>query len=253
MRYARIFGQSPSGETTVVLDAPRRDRDDPVTSDAFWKWATAQDLMKQAAAVAPLAEASIPRASSATGTKAMRRNYCQACFRDVAVYPGSGLVVAHNYRRPGFGYIVQNCEGSEWPPYDVNCELVKWAGQRQEQANVQDVREIQRLRRNEGTLSLWVESRDENGHRIPETHEQRLKAGRRWKIHEVVIHPEHLQWTEARNQVIQQRLGRLRTGWQALIFYRAAVRVWHPGVDVSEIQVTEVDRREKPAELEDEA
>ena len=243
--------QAPSGETTVVLDAPRRDRDDPVTSDAFWKWAAGQDLTKQAAAVAPLAEASIPRASSATGTKAMRRNYCQACFRDVAVYPGSGLVVAHNYRRPGFGYIVQNCGGADWQPYADSCEWLRPRIPHEAQRVTQFVHRIQEYRADRGTITVLVHARDERGRKVQETDAARKARFGDWQVTEVLVTPMHPQWVEVRDQVIQRLLGELRGAWQALIFYRAAVRVWHPGVDVSEIQVIEVDRQGKPAELED--
>ena len=43
---------------------------------------------------------------------------CACCFRAQKVMP-SGTMYNHGYLRPGYGYIVGGCPGSEFPPYSV--------------------------------------------------------------------------------------------------------------------------------------
>lgn len=48
---------------------------------------------------------------------------CQICFRSQKAR--SGLLVLHGYKRPGYGYIVGNCWGCGYAPFEVSCERTK--------------------------------------------------------------------------------------------------------------------------------
>lgn len=57
---------------------------------------------------------------------------CQACFRSQQTQPPVGfpvpltnVLVLHGYRRPGTGYIVGNCYGMKYAPFEVSCERTK--------------------------------------------------------------------------------------------------------------------------------
>lgn len=50
---------------------------------------------------------------------------CPVCFGDYVVYGKSPLMVHHGYERPGIGYIVGDCHGVNFPPFEVSCEGTK--------------------------------------------------------------------------------------------------------------------------------
>jgi len=48
---------------------------------------------------------------------------CQCCFRTQKVVRGA--MTLHGYKRPGTGYIIGNCRGTGYVPYEVSCEQTK--------------------------------------------------------------------------------------------------------------------------------
>lgn len=77
-------------------------------------------------------------AEKADRTRARTRDNtgtCPACFRNQKMTPGSlhgsdrtrpGMVL-HGYMRPGLGYVVGNCFGQGWPPFELSSEgTVAW-------------------------------------------------------------------------------------------------------------------------------
>lgn len=67
---------------------------------------------------------------------------CPVCFRVQKLTPGSlhgtdrsrpGMVL-HGYQRPGLGYVVGNCFGQGWPPWELSSEgTVAWVGRLHDQ------------------------------------------------------------------------------------------------------------------------
>ncbi len=84
----------------------------------FLRWAKEQGLMFHVEAkigAAPVKK-SRQETEENTGT-------CPCCFggfklRDVAGNPG---MVIHGYKRPGCGYIISNCHGVNYLPYELSC------------------------------------------------------------------------------------------------------------------------------------
>lgn len=54
---------------------------------------------------------------------------CQACFNSQVAKASNGAkvhsMVLHGYTRPGFGYIVGDCQGVKEIPYELSCEFTK--------------------------------------------------------------------------------------------------------------------------------
>lgn len=48
---------------------------------------------------------------------------CQGCFKDQKTR--DGRLVLHGYKRPGHGYILGNCWGHGYAPYQISCERTK--------------------------------------------------------------------------------------------------------------------------------
>lgn len=48
---------------------------------------------------------------------------CQICFRHQQTRAGN--LVLHGYKRPGYGYIVGNCYGHGFAPFEVSCDRTK--------------------------------------------------------------------------------------------------------------------------------
>lgn len=48
---------------------------------------------------------------------------CQACFGEFKVNEGSHQIVLHGYKRPGHGYIVGNCAGTDHAPFEYDTAL----------------------------------------------------------------------------------------------------------------------------------
>ena len=55
--------------------------------------------------------------------KSEMKGTCQACFL-VQKLP-NGKISLHGYERPGYGYIIGDCEGSYRLPYEQSCEVTK--------------------------------------------------------------------------------------------------------------------------------
>lgn len=51
------------------------------------------------------------------------RGTCQACFRKQKT--SDGKMVLHGYQRPGYGYIVGECWGVKYAPFELSCERTK--------------------------------------------------------------------------------------------------------------------------------
>jgi hypothetical protein len=92
---------------------------------------------------------------------------CPVCFGDYVVYGKAPRMVHHGYERPGIGYIVGDCHGVDFPPFEISCEGTKSFHERLGQ----------RLTQVEGLLAT-VSERDSvmvvtgtkyvSGHRVPE-------------------------------------------------------------------------------------
>jgi hypothetical protein len=50
---------------------------------------------------------------------------CQICQQEYCVMPGSGVIYLHGYQRPGWGYVIGNCDGAQYPPYEQSCDRAK--------------------------------------------------------------------------------------------------------------------------------
>lgn len=50
---------------------------------------------------------------------------CQACFGEFKVNENSHHIVLHGYKRPGDGYIIGNCRGTDHLPFEYGYELTK--------------------------------------------------------------------------------------------------------------------------------
>lgn len=48
---------------------------------------------------------------------------CQACFGEFKVNENSKQIVLHGYKRPGHGYIIGNCEGTDHAPFEYDTAL----------------------------------------------------------------------------------------------------------------------------------
>lgn len=50
---------------------------------------------------------------------------CQCCFGEFKVNETSKLIVLHGYQRPGYGYVIGNCEGHNHAPFEYDCTLTR--------------------------------------------------------------------------------------------------------------------------------
>jgi len=69
--------------------------------------------------------ARVAREAQTAAERAEKCGTCPVCFGDYVVHGKSPLMVHHGYERPGIGYIVGDCHGVNFPPFEVSCEGTK--------------------------------------------------------------------------------------------------------------------------------
>jgi hypothetical protein len=53
----------------------------------------------------------------------MTRTTCQICGR--AIKANTGIIAAHGYKRPGYGWQTASCYGARHQPYEVSCSAIE--------------------------------------------------------------------------------------------------------------------------------
>lgn len=80
------------------------------------------------ATTAAKTRASAEKKQAQIDSRAEKCGMCPVCFADYVV-TGKDEMVHHGYRRPGIGYIVGDCHGVGFAPFEVSCEGTKsWVG-----------------------------------------------------------------------------------------------------------------------------
>lgn len=123
---------------------------------------------------------------------------CQICQRAVCLMPGTGTLFLHGYQRPGYGFVVGECEGARYLPYEQSCDRTKEVRLQYEERLV------------------WVEESLQKLSVVQELY---------WK--EQQIQPNHPEWSKAlafaKSQIIAeirglkseiQRLTKVITDWK---------------------------------------
>lgn len=84
----------------------------------FLKWAKVQGLMEAVEAKLGPAPVRAPRRDM------MNTGTCACCFGNFKLWRPQTLktMVLHGYVRPGHGYIIGNCPGVRFQPYELSCE-----------------------------------------------------------------------------------------------------------------------------------
>lgn len=275
--------KAPNGASTLVTDKPRSPSE-PLTADSFWKWAYASatydratgithgatGLDTAAAAALPAVEAAVPRAAILT---AHPHGYdtCSVCFgshalaknekvKDAGINPETGkpwvTIMDHGYRRPGWGYNVEPCPGTRYPPYPASPAGTKAYLRGLEAAAAGIPTWIEALKagahldgsRVEVTVKAYATD-PKTGKRIPETDQDKIARYGEWKIEDVRVFKGHKLWSAVQRDLIGQSKARLRSLWGVIPFYRAAVRVWAKGHTGADIREAEEDRRGRPDAL----
>lgn len=275
--------KAPNGASTLVTDKPRSPSE-PLIADAFWKWAYASatydratgithgatGLDTAAAAALPAVEAAVPRAAILT---AHPHGYdtCSVCFgshalaknekvKDAGINPETGkpwvTIMDHGYRRPGWGYNVEPCPGTRYPPYPASPAGTKAYLRGLEAAAAGIPTWIEALKagahpdgsRVEVTVKAYATD-PKTGKRIPETDQDKIARYGEWKIEDVRVFKGHKLWPAVQRDLIGQSKARLRSLWDVIPFYRAAVRVWTKGHTGADIREAEEDRRGRPDAL----
>lgn len=275
--------KAPNGASTLVTDKPRSPGE-PLTADSFWKWAYASatfdratgathgatGLDTAAAAALPAAEAAIPLDAVRT---AHPHGYdtCSVCFgshalatnvgvKDAGIDPETGkpwiTVMDHGYRRPGWGYNVEPCPGTRYPPYPASPAGTKAYLRGLEAAAAGIPAWIETLKAgahpNGSRVEVTVKAYStdpKTGKRVPETDPDRIARYGEWQIEDVRVYKGHKLWPAVQRNLIEQSLARLRSLWGVIPFYRAAVRVWTKGHTGADIREAEEDRRDRPDAL----
>lgn len=87
--------RAPSGKVFMVLDKPRP-RTEPLTADAFWKWAYAEGMAEAAQAALPSKAQEAATARAEAVKKGM--GTCGVCFETHALHTRSHTLVQHGYK-----------------------------------------------------------------------------------------------------------------------------------------------------------
>lgn len=221
---------APDGSTFKQLAHPRTSRE--ITGDAFYKWAYAHGLKEAAAAMLPQTEASVPAALDSEG---WGRNLCQACFRGHSLTPKTHVMVDHGYRRFGWGYNVNPCAGTDWPSYAVSCELTRTIAEsyvRAYRAKLARMVELQAGRDERGPLVFEIKVHTiVKGQKVPETDPALRKRYGDFKVEDYTAHQGDPIWEQVRQAYYNQTAAEARQLAHTIPFYRAAVRLWRPGLD----------------------
>jgi hypothetical protein len=224
--------RAPDGATFTLPDRRGERRRDPISGDAFYKWAYEHGLAAEAARALPAAEAAVPRA--ATVQEGLDRGTCPVCFGSHALAPKQRHVLDHAYTRPGYGENVQPCAGAEWPAYEASSagtEAFLRGLHAHREALERWLRELAAGRRADGPLVFTVQVYvlDAHGKRIREEHERRRQLFGEWAVKAEKVGPDDPRWPAVRAQTTRQAEAELREVRRAIPFYEAAVRLWKPG------------------------
>jgi len=91
---------------------------------------------------------------------------CPVCFGDYVVYGKSPRMVHHGYERPGIGYIVGDCHGVDFPPFEVSCEGTKSFHERLG-GRLVHVQGLLATVDGRDEVSVQIGTKFINGHRLP--------------------------------------------------------------------------------------
>jgi hypothetical protein len=88
------------------------------------------ELLTKLAREATKAQAKTAKAQRDFNDRGERCGSCPVCFGDYVVHQpshikGKSKMVHHGYQRPGIGYIVGDCHGVGFAPFEISCEGTK--------------------------------------------------------------------------------------------------------------------------------
>lgn len=126
--------RAPSGRAMLVLDKPRG-RGEPLTADAFWKWAYSEGLAEAAQAALPTKAQEEAAAREEAVAKGL--GTCGVCFRAHSIHTKSGVLVQHGYAMTGghghghFGMFKAggDCFGVGWQPFEKSPDATRAWGE----------------------------------------------------------------------------------------------------------------------------
>lgn len=121
-RHTNFTITAPNGESFNLVKQQGYKR---VTFYDFAPWAKKQGLMQQV-----LDKLGMPDIETEREARSVRKEEnigtCACCFGMFKLTKTeTKLMVLHGYKRPGYGYIIGNCPGVEFQPYELSCEGTK--------------------------------------------------------------------------------------------------------------------------------
>lgn len=237
---------APNGDTFHIQRWPRVDTLRP--GDGFWKWAYAHGLREQAQEALPDAEAAIA-APALLIVHPRGYNACSVCFGSHAL-TNAQRIMDHGYRRPLWGYNVDPCPGRGYHPYPDACtgtqaylaDLLARAGS----LYTYGVRLDQRDPTLEFSVMVTLMKGDTP---IPETNPARKALYGPHKVQQETVTFGDPRWGALVDRTQRSVLTELGTLWQAIPFYRAAVRCWFLGATYRDILPIPADTVGRPTDL----
>ena len=211
------------GESAVIEVPVYREEDGayPV-SHPTWKklydigfWEAARDLL-------PKAKETLE--SFGKSGQAGRISICPVCFGRWAT-TASGYMSLHDYRRPGWGYVVGPCLGHHYRPWQVSPEGTQFVHQEHVQLAATYTLDHEAHLAGGRTYTTFVQVL-EAGQPVPETDPQRRALYGPTKVKLVTVPPGHPWWERVRNRYAEAALERVQAATETAYQYAHLAGLW---------------------------